>query len=122
MGADGGISQINGGPSPVAATLDRGLWLANRDGAVTVFDPDVSSLRVTREVAVAPELDGIDAAEAGSTVWAFSRQTKTLYRIANTAQPSVTGTVVLHSAPVAIALSGQSICVATQDGNLTELR
>jgi DNA-binding beta-propeller fold protein YncE len=89
---------------------------------VTVFDPDGSSLRVTREVTVAPELDGIDATETGSTVWAFSRQTRTLYRIANAAQPAVTGTVVLRSAPVAIALSGQSIWVATQDGNLTELR
>ena len=76
----------------------------------------------TREAAVAPELDGIDATETGSTVWAFSRQTRTLYRIANAVQPAVTGTVVLRSAPVAIALSGQSIWVATQDGNLTELR
>jgi daunorubicin resistance ABC transporter ATP-binding subunit len=122
MGADGGTSQFDGGPSPVAATLNRGVWIANRDGTVTVFDPVVSSLRVTREVAVAPALDGIDSVETGSTVWAFSRQTKTLYRISNAAQPAVTGTVVLHSAPVAIALSGQSIWVATQDGNLTELR
>jgi ABC-type multidrug transport system ATPase subunit len=122
MGDPGATSQFNGGPSPVAITLDSGVWIANRDGTVTVFDPRLDSLRVTRQVAVAPELDGISAAENDPFVWAISRQTKALYRISNATPPSLAGTVAFSSPPVALALAGHAVWVATQDGSLTQLR
>jgi hypothetical protein len=122
MGDYGGTRQFNGGPAPVAITFDQGVWDANRNGVVTVFDPRARSLGVTRQVAVAPELDGIYANEGDSSVWAISRQTKTLYRISNTAQPAVTGTVVFTTPPVALAAAGGSVWVATQDGSLTQIK
>jgi daunorubicin resistance ABC transporter ATP-binding subunit len=122
MGDYGGTRQFDGGPSPQAVTFDVGVWIANRDGTVTVFNPQLNSLRVNRQVTVAPELDGIAAAEDSASVWAISRQTKTLYRISNTAQPSLTGTVVFTSAPVALVVSGRSVWVATLDGALTQIR
>jgi ABC-2 type transport system ATP-binding protein len=122
MGAYGGSRRFNGGPSPVAVTLDSGEWIANRDGTVTVFDPQRNGLRVTREVAVASELDGIYASENDPSVWAISRQTKAVYQISNAAQPSLTGTFVFNSPPVAVARVGQAVWVATQDGTLTQLR
>jgi hypothetical protein len=122
MGDYGGTRQFNGGPAPVAITFDQGVWIANRNGVVTVFDPVASSLRVARQVTVAPELDGIYANEGDSSVWAISGQTKTLYRISNTAQPAVTGTAVFTTTPVALAVAGGSVWVATQDGNLTQIK
>jgi daunorubicin resistance ABC transporter ATP-binding subunit len=121
MGAYGGTTEFNGGPAPSAVALDLGVWIANRNGEVTVFDPRLNDLRVNREITVAPELDGIYAAENDQSVWATSRQTKALYRISNTPQPSLTATVVFNSAPVAVALRGQSVWVATADGHLTQL-
>jgi ABC-2 type transport system ATP-binding protein len=122
MGGYGGTRVFNGGPSPVAITFDIGVWIANHNGTVTVFNPRLNSLRVNRQVAVAPELDGIYANETDPSVWAISRQTKTLYRISNTTQPEVTGTVVFSSPPAALVVVGQSVWVATQDGNLTQIR
>jgi ABC-2 type transport system ATP-binding protein len=122
MGDYGGTTQFDGGPSPVAITFDQGAWIANSHGIVTVFDPRPNYLRVTREVTVAPELDGIYANENDSSVWAISKQMRTLYRISNTAQPSITGTVVFTSPPVALVVAGNSVWVATQDGNLTQIK
>jgi daunorubicin resistance ABC transporter ATP-binding subunit len=122
MGAYGGSKVFNGGPSPAAVTLDGGVWSANRDGTVTAFDPQLSSLRVTREVKVAPELDGIYAAENDPSLWAISKQTNTVYEISAAGQPSLTGTFVLNSPPVALARVGQAVWVATENGNLTQLR
>jgi daunorubicin resistance ABC transporter ATP-binding subunit len=122
MGDFGGTSQFNAGSAPIAIAFDTGVWTALRDGHVTVFDPRLDHLQVNREIAVAPELDGIVARENDPSVWAISRQTRTLYRISNTTQPSLTGTVVFSSPPVALALAGQSLWVGTQDGNLTQLR
>jgi hypothetical protein len=122
MGDFGGTRLFNGGPSPVAVTFDTGVWVANRNGTVTVFNPRLDSLRVHRQIAVAPALDGIAAAENTASVWAISSQTRTLYRISNTTQPSLTGTVVFNSPPVGVAVVGRSVWVATQDGNLTQIR
>jgi hypothetical protein len=118
----GGTSQFNAGSAPVAVTFDLGVWTAHADGHVTVFDPRPDHLQVNREIAVAPELDGIVARENDPSVWAISRQTRTVYRISNTTQPTLTGTVVFSSPPVALVLAGQSVWVALQDGNLTQIR
>jgi daunorubicin resistance ABC transporter ATP-binding subunit len=122
MGDTGGARQFNGGPSPVALAFDDGVWIANRNGTVTAFNPHLNELRVTRELTVGPELDGIYAAENNASVWAFSRQTRALYRISNTAQPSLTATIVFNSPPAAIVVIGRSVWVATQDGNLTQIQ
>jgi ABC-2 type transport system ATP-binding protein len=121
MGDYGGAGQFDGGPAPVAITFDRGAWIANSNGDITTFDPRPGHLRVTREIAVAPELDGIYANENDPSVWAISRQTKALYRISNTARPSLIGTVGFNSPPVALVVVGRSVWVATQDGNLTQI-
>jgi hypothetical protein len=89
---------------------------------VTVFDPHVNELRVNRELAVGPELDGIYAAENDASVWAFSKQTRTLYRILNTKQPSLTAKIVFDSPPAGLVVIGRSVWVATQDGNLTQIQ
>jgi daunorubicin resistance ABC transporter ATP-binding subunit len=121
MGDFGGTTQLAGGPAPVAITFDQGAWIANANGVVTGFDPRPGQLRVARQIALAPELDGIYANENDPSVWAISRQTKALYRISNTAQPSLTGTVGFNSPPVALVATGRSVWVATQDGNLTQI-
>lgn len=122
MGDYGGTTTLNGGPAPVAITFDQGVWIANSNGDVTAFDARPHQLQVTREIALAPVLDGIYANENDPSVWAISRQTKALYRVSNTAQPALTGTVVFNSPPVALVVVGQSVWVATQDGNLTQIR
>jgi daunorubicin resistance ABC transporter ATP-binding subunit len=122
MGDYGATRQLNGGPAPTAITFDQGVWIANRDGVVTVFDPRSSYLRVTRECTLGRELDGIYADENDSSVWAISKQAKTLYRISNAAKPSVTGTVVFDTPPVELVVAGRSVWVATEDGNLTQIK
>jgi hypothetical protein len=122
MGDFGGTTQFNAGAAPVAVTFDAGVWTAHADGHVTVFDPRPNHLQVNREVAVAPELDGIVARENDPSVWAISRQTRTVYRLSNTPQPTLTGTVVFSSPPVGLVLAGQSVWAALQDGNLTQIR
>ena len=117
----GPARKFDGGPAPIAITFDQGVWIANRDGTVTAFNPALSQLRVDRRLTVAPELDGIYAVENDPSVWAFSRQTRSLYRISNTARPSDTATVVFNSPPVAIVRVAQSVWVATQDGHLTQI-
>jgi hypothetical protein len=121
MGDSGGAEQFDGGPAPVGLTFDQGAWIANSNGDVTTFDPRPGHLRMTHEIALAPTLDGIYANENDPSVWAISRQAKTLYRISNAAQPSLTATVVFNSPPVALVVVGQSVWVATQDGNLTQI-
>jgi ABC-2 type transport system ATP-binding protein len=121
MGDSGGAEQFDGGPAPVGLTFDQGAWIANSNGDVTTFDPRPGHLRMTHEIALAPTLDGIYANENDPSVWAISRQAKTLYRISNAAQPSLTATVVFNSPPVTLVVVGQSVWVATQDGNLTQI-
>jgi hypothetical protein len=122
MGDFGGTREFNVGAAPVGMAFDAGVWTALADGHVTVFDPLPNRLQVNREIAVAPALDGIVARENDTSVWAFSKQTRTVYRISNTPQLSLTGTVVFTSPPVSIVLVGQSVWVALQDGNLTQIR
>lgn len=122
MGYFGGTTRFNAGPAPVAVTLDLGVWTANSDGLVTVFDPRPDRLQVNRQIATGAPLDGIAAQENDPSVWAISRQTRTLYRIANTTQPSLIGTVVFSSPPVSLAVTGHSVWVAQQDGYLTQIR
>jgi hypothetical protein len=121
MGDRGGVRRFDGGPAPVAITFDQGAWIANSNGSVTVFDARPGHQQVTRKIALAPGLDGIYANEGDPSVWAISRQTKALYRISNTAQPSLTGTVVFNSPPTSLVVVGRSVWVATQDGNLTQI-
>jgi ABC-2 type transport system ATP-binding protein len=122
MGDYGGTTSLDGGPAPVAITFDRGIWIANSNGSLAAFDPRPGHLRVTHEIALAPELDGVYANENDRSVWAISRQTRALYRISNTAPPSLIGTVGFNSPPVALVVVGRSVWVATQDGNLTQIR
>jgi streptogramin lyase len=121
MGDFGGITQFDGGPAPVAITFDQGVWTANRNGDLTAFDPRPGQLHVVRKISLAPELDGVYANEHDPSVWAISRQTRALYRVSRTPQLSLTGTVVFKSSPVALAVLGQSVWVATRDGSLVQL-
>jgi daunorubicin resistance ABC transporter ATP-binding subunit len=121
MGDYGGTQRFDGGPAPVAITFDQGLWIANSNGDVTAFDPRPGHRQVTGQIALGPGLNGIYANENDPSVWAISGQTKALYRISNAAQPSLTGTVVFNSPPVALVVVPRSVWVATQDGNLTQV-
>jgi hypothetical protein len=105
----------------VAITFDQGVWTANRNGDLTAFDPRPGQLHVVRKISLAPELDGVYANEHDPSVWAISRQTRALYRVSRTPQLSLTGTVVFKSSPVALAVLGQSVWVATRDGSLVQL-
>jgi serine/threonine protein kinase len=108
---------------PVAVTLDQGVWTAHANGHVTRFDPRPKKLAVNANIAThASELDAIAATDGGPYVWAISKSAKTLYRIKSLGLPALTGTVVFGSPPVALAVSGSSVWVATQDGRITEIR
>jgi daunorubicin resistance ABC transporter ATP-binding subunit len=122
MGDFGGTTPFNVGPAPVGVAFDTGVWTALANGQVTVFDPRLDRLQVNRQITVAPGLAGIVARENDPSVWAISKQTRTLYRISNTPQPTLTGTVVFNSPPVALTLADRSVWVALQDGSLTQIR
>jgi virginiamycin B lyase len=117
----GSPRSFDGGPGPVGVGFDSGVWLANANGHVTRFDPRPAYLRVVADVPVgAATLDAIAADEDRRAVWALSRGAQTVYRI-SIASERVTGRVSFASAPVALALSGRYVWVATADGRLTEL-
>jgi hypothetical protein len=54
-------------------------------------------------------------------VFAIGKQAKTLYRISNAHQPSSTGTVAFRSAPLSLAVTDDSVWVATADGKLVQI-
>jgi Protein kinase domain len=122
LGGDGSTKAFDGGPGGVAVTFDDGVWIAHANGHVTRFDPRSNHLKVNADVGIAPDLAGIAAIDPSPYVWAISRSAKTLYRITNTSQPAVTGKVVFASSPVALAVRGSSVWVATEDGRVVEIR
>jgi serine/threonine protein kinase len=122
LNSDGSSTAFAVGPSPIGVTVDQGVWIAHANGHVSRFDPRADHLGVTADIAVAPELDAIAATDPGPFLWAVSKSQKTVYRITNTSQPTVTGTIVFNSAPVALAVNAHSIWVATQDHTMTQIR
>jgi serine/threonine protein kinase len=122
LGGDGSSTAFAVGPSPIGVTVNQGVWIAHANGHVTRFDPRTGHLAVNADIAVAPELDAIAATDPGPFVWAISKSQKTVYRVTNTSQPAVTGTIVFNSAPVALAVNAHSIWVATQDHTVTQIR
>jgi hypothetical protein len=120
--AAGAPTAFSVGAHPVSLTFDQGVWIANGDGQVTRFNPQPNKLNVNATLTTgAPELDAIAAVENHPSVWAISKQARTLYRISNEHMPAVTGTVVFASAPVALAAGNRFIWVATEDGRLIQL-
>ena len=122
LGTTGSSTAYATGPRPIAVALDQGVWTAHADGHVTRFDPQFDQLRVNANIGVAPELDSIAATERSPFVWAISRRSMTLYRITNTTNPAVTGTVVFTSPPIALAAAPHSVWVATQHGKVIQIR
>lgn len=110
------------GPQPVAVALDQGVWTAHATGHVTRFNPLLDHLRVNADIKLPAELDSIAATERSRYVWAISRSAKALYRITNTTTPAVTGTVTFASPPVAVAAAAGSVWVATEDGEVIQIR
>ena len=117
----GAPTSFDGGPAPVAVAFDQGVWIANRGGEVTRFDPRQGHLRVNATGHVANSLDAIAGVEGAPSIFAISKQSKTLYRISNTSQPSVTGTVTFRSAPGSLAVSDDLVWVTTADGKLVPI-
>jgi serine/threonine protein kinase len=122
LGTDGSSTAFAVGPSPTGVAVDQGVWIAHANGHVSRFDPRTGHLGVNADIAVAPELDAIAATDPGPFVWALSKSQKTVYRVTNTSQPAVTGTIVFNSTPVALGADAHSIWVATQNGKVTEIR
>lgn len=122
LGPDGSSMAFSAGPRPVAVALDRGVWTAHADGHLTRFDPRPGQLRVNANIAVAPELDAVAATDPSPWVWAISKSTKILYRVAATSNPAVMGRVVFGSPPVALAVNASSVWVATQAGEVIQIR
>ncbi len=122
LDTSGSSAAYRAGQHPVAVTLDQGVWIANANGHLTRFDPRPGQLRVNADIAVAPELDAITATDPGPFVWAMSTSQKTVYRVTNASKPTVTGTIVFNSAPVALAVNAHSVWVATQDRKVTQIR
>ncbi len=121
LGTGGASTAYPAGPRLVAVALDQGVWTAHANGHVTRFDSRPRHLRVNADIAVARGLDAIAATDPSPFVWAISRSAMTLYRITNTSNPAVTGTIVFGSPPVALAVNAHSVWVATQDGKVTEI-
>jgi hypothetical protein len=122
LGTTGASTGYATGSRPIAVTLNQGVWTAHADGHVTRFDPRVGRLRVNANIKIAPELDAIAATEQSPFVWAISRRSRTLYRITNTTNPAVTGTVVYPSPPIALAAAPHSVWVATEDGKVVQIQ
>jgi streptogramin lyase len=121
-GTSGSTTTFSAGSSPIGVALDQGVWTANANGHLTRFDPQPGQLRLNADLAVAPELDAVAATDPGPFVWALSKTTKTLYRVAATGTPGVTGTVVFGSPPVALAAAATSVWVALQDGKVVQIQ
>ena len=117
----GSTMSFSVGPSPVAVTLDQGVWTAHANGHVTRFNPIPKFLSVNTNVSVAPSLDGISAVENAPAVWAISKQAKTLYRLSTAAGAPTTGHATFSSAPVALAATDGGVWVATADGTVVEV-
>jgi serine/threonine protein kinase/streptogramin lyase len=122
LGIGGSSTAYAAGPSPIAVTLDQGVWTAHSTGHVTRFNPVPDQLRVNANVKLPAELDSIAATPQSPFVWAISKQAMTLYRITNTSTPTVTGTVVFASPPIELASGARSVWVATQDGKVIQIR
>ncbi len=117
----GPARRFNGGTGPVAVGFDAGVWLANADGHVTRFDPRTQFLHVVADVPTgASSLDALAAVEGRRAVWVASDSAQTVYRISVQTQ-RVTGRVSFAAPPVALAISGRYVWVATADGKLTQL-
>jgi serine/threonine-protein kinase len=122
LGPSGSSTAFAAGPQPVAVAIDQGVWTAHATGHVTRFNPLPDGLRVDADVTLPAELDSIAATEQSPFVWEVSKSAKTLYRVTNTSTPAVTGTVVFSSPPVALAAATGSVWVATQDGEVIQIR
>jgi len=121
-GSSGSSSTYAAGPSPVSVTIDQGVWTASANGTLTRFDPRTGQLRVNARLSVATTLDAVAATDPGPYVWALSKETKTLYRVNATGNPTVTGTVAFGSPPLALAVNANSVWVATQNGEVIQIR
>ena len=122
LGTAGSSTAYDVGPQAVAVALDQGVWTAHATGHVTRFNPLPDHLRVNADITLPAELDSIAATEQARYVWAISRRAKQLYGITNTSTPTVTGTVTFASPPVALAAAAGSVWVATQDGEVIQIR
>jgi hypothetical protein len=122
LDTSGSGTACRAGERPVAVAFDQGVWIATANGHVTRFDPRPGHLRVNADISVAPELDAIAATDPSPFVWATSKTAMALYRVTNTSQPAVTGTIVFGSPPVALAVDTHSVWVATKDGEVTQIR
>jgi hypothetical protein len=120
VGSTGAPASYSAGPDPVAVALDQGVWTAHANGHVSRFDPRPGHLSVNTDIPVAPSLNGIAAVEGGSSVWAISKQTRTLYRISTASGAPITGRFALSSPPVALAASDTGVWVATADGGVAQ--
>ncbi len=120
-GTSGTSTAFFAGSSPIAVTVDQGVWSANANGLLTRFNPQADQLRLNADLMVAPELDAVAATDPGPYVWALSKQTKTLYRVTAMGTPAVTGTVVFASTPVALAVNATSVWVALQNGQAVQI-
>lgn len=122
LGTTRSSTAYNVGPQPAAVALDQGVWTAHATGHVTRFNPLPDHLRVNADITLPAELDSIATTEQSRYVWTISRRAKQLYRITNTSTPTMTGTVTFASPPVALAASASSVWVATQDGEVIQIR
>jgi hypothetical protein len=120
-GTSGTSTAFFAGSSPIAVTVDQGVWSANANGQLTRFNPQPGQLRLNADLVLAPELDAVAATDPGPYVWALSKQKKTLYRVTAMGTPAVTGTVVFASTPVALAVSATSAWVALQNGQAVQI-
>jgi serine/threonine-protein kinase len=121
LDGSGSTTTFDTHPGPISVAFNQGVWTAHTTGTVTRFDPRPSFLNVNTDASIAPSLDAISASEKQPSVWAISKQTQTLYRISTQTGAPVTGTARFASAPVALAVEGSSVWVATKDGNLAEI-
>ena len=122
LDGSGSSTTYRAGARPVGVAVNQGVWVANANGHVTRFDPRPGHFRVNADVAVAPDLGAIAAAESTPVVWAVSKSQRTVYRVTAASTPATTGRIVFDSAPVALAAGAHSLWVATQDRKITEIR
>ena len=120
LDGSGSSTAFAAGQHPVAVALNSGVWVANANGHVTLFNPQ--ALKLTADLPVAPQLDAIAATDPSRYVWAISKSNKALYRITATDTPAVTGSVKFTASPTALAVNANSVWVATEDKQVIEIR
>lgn len=109
------------GSQSVAVAVDQGIWVAQRNGAVTRFDPRAGQEHAAASIMAPAPVTGIAAREGSPFVWAISAQARSLYEI-DVARPRIVGIVRFGSSPTFVAVTHLGVWVTTAAGPMVRVQ